>query len=304
LEKARINAKEVCEQSGLSLMNNYADLFKVENNNTPESLFALQWLATSNFWGQGNTLQAYLACENFSKASDGWGASMGASFDMLATYDSNDVSDVRDTVRRNATFMTAGTLYKELYKNNGGYTYTNAKIASCKKYIIGSTEDAGVPVYRMSAPINTYMLRLADVYLTYAEAILGNSPSTNDGEALKYFNIVRQRYNNSNGMNRKSSITLDDIYRERRVEFAMEGQYWFDLVVRHYFQPQTVIEKINNQKRASEYTYERQSDGFGVLTLGYERGIKATDASMRLPYPEVDVISNPLLSKPPVPYYK
>ena len=29
------------------------------------------------------------------------------------------------------------------------------------------------------------LLRLADVYLIYAEAILGNNASTSDGEALK-----------------------------------------------------------------------------------------------------------------------
>ena len=45
----------------------------------------------------------------------------------------------------------------------------------------------------MAAYINTYMLRLAELYLIYAEAIMGNSSSTSDATALQYFNAVRAR---------------------------------------------------------------------------------------------------------------
>jgi hypothetical protein len=295
LEKAVNQAKEVCENSetfGYQLMTNYADLFFAKNNNNSESLFALQWNETSEFWGQGNTAQAYLASENFSKASDGWNM-FWASYDMLAAYEATD------TLRRNATFMTAGTHYPELYKSNGGYTHTNTEQASCKKYIIGSTEDAGVAVYRMSAPIATYMLRLADVYLTYAESILGNSESTTDPEALKYFNKVRQRA----GLPAKTSITLDDIYHERRIEFAVEGQFWYDLVARYYFQPEVVLDFMNSQHRGAEYTYTK-INGVGVAEITSEQEFPAVAKaeSMRLPYPEVEVISNPLLKENPVPY--
>jgi hypothetical protein len=40
----------------------------------------------------------------------------------------------------------------------------------------------------MSCPINTYMMRLAEVYLIYAEAVLGNNATTSDETALDYFN--------------------------------------------------------------------------------------------------------------------
>jgi hypothetical protein len=297
LEKAKACAEDVCKNSetlGYKLMTNYADLFFATNRNNSESLFSLQWNETNSYWGQGNPTQAYLACENFSGTSDGWNMAW-ASYDILAAY------ETADTLRRNAAFMTVGTHYPELYKSKGGYTHTNTEQASCKKYVIGSSEDAGVAVYFMSAPISTYMLRLADVYLTYAESILGNSESTTDADALRYFNRVRQRA----GLSAKTSITLDDIYYERRIEFAVEGQFWYDLVARYYFQPDNVLEFMNNQHRGAYYTYTK-INGIGVAELTREQEFPAiaTAADMKLPYPETEVISNPLLNVPPVSYFK
>ena len=44
-----------------------------------------------------------------------------------------------------------------------------------------------------SSPEHNAILRLADVYLVYAEAILGNNATTADADALQYFNMVRAR---------------------------------------------------------------------------------------------------------------
>jgi hypothetical protein len=72
----------------------------------------------------------------------------------------------------------------------------------------------------MSTALSTHLLRLSDVYLIYAEALLGNATSTSNAEALKYFNAVRAR-SISNYVN-KTSITFDDIFKERRLELACE----------------------------------------------------------------------------------
>jgi len=77
-----------------------------------------------------------------------------------------------------------------------------------------------------SSPEHDAILRLADVYLIYAEAILGNNATTTDADALLYFNKVRERA----GVDPVASLDIDTIYKERRIEFAFEGQYWTDLV--------------------------------------------------------------------------
>jgi hypothetical protein len=45
LDSAKKYAGNVCKNSGLTLLPNYADLFKAQNNDNQESLFALQWAA-------------------------------------------------------------------------------------------------------------------------------------------------------------------------------------------------------------------------------------------------------------------
>lgn len=65
-------------------------------------------------------------------------------------------------------------------------------------------------------------IRYAEVVLIASEAAfeLGNS-----AEALSYINMVRQRA----GISNLTTLTLDDIIRENRVEFAFEGHRWWDL---------------------------------------------------------------------------
>ena len=71
----------------------------------------------------------------------------------------------------------------------------NAQVnfANIKKYVVGQGKDIGIPTIEPQRyPNNTYMLRLAEMYLIYAEAVLGNSASTSDAQALEYFNTIRQ----------------------------------------------------------------------------------------------------------------
>jgi len=58
LDSAKLYAGNVCKQSGLALLPNYADLFKTQHNDNKESLFALQW-APGAGWLEGNMLQIY-----------------------------------------------------------------------------------------------------------------------------------------------------------------------------------------------------------------------------------------------------
>ncbi|MDF1550869.1 MAG: RagB/SusD family nutrient uptake outer membrane protein, partial [Bacteroidales bacterium] len=63
IDQAKTLAEDVIKNSGLTLMDKYEDLFKLENNNNPESLFALQWVVDAQNWGSQNTHQAYFAAE-------------------------------------------------------------------------------------------------------------------------------------------------------------------------------------------------------------------------------------------------
>lgn len=311
LELARQYAADVCDNSGLELLPNYEDLFKYKFNNNEESLLAMQWVPLGE-WGVCNTLLSELA---FSPEVVGgvnaWGGFYGG-LDMLEQY------ELADTLRRNATFFTNGSYYPYICIADGGYTYTGTG-APIKKGVPGGPDDDNDGyVAGMNSPLNTYILRLADVYLTYAEACLGNNESLSSGPGLEYFNKVRYRGFNGKGSWRKTSITFDDIIKERRIEHCVEFCNWYDMVSWYCWQPQKMLEYFNNQKRGYRadvtikdkqgYLHFGNYDSEGNFQEGLEycqaptMEINITDDDIFLPYPESDVIQNPLLKEEPVPY--
>lgn len=295
LELARKAAQKVCEESGLILNENYYDLFTVDGNNDPESLFSLQWVGGTTEYGITNTQQAYFAWNSEITGDDAaWGYFTFASWDMINEY------DPKEDVRLHTTFCVYGAEYPDLTKAAGGYLYEATDRCNVKKGVSGSSKDTDGVSARMNSGLTTKMLRLAEVYLIYAEAILGNNESTTDGVALSYFNKVRERAD----MPAKTSISYDDLRYERRIELAMEGQYWYDLVRRGYYRQQEVLNYLNDgQNRSASYK-------LNSVTGNYEMGDKntaqqvavATEESLLLPYPESELVQNPLLRAEPVDY--
>lgn len=64
--------------------------------------------------------------------------------------------------------------------------------------------------------------RLAEIYMIISEAALELG---DESKALEYINKIRNRA----GISELSSMTIDDIIKERRVEFALENHRWWDL---------------------------------------------------------------------------
>lgn len=290
LGKARQYAEAVINESGLVLMGDYADLFKVENDNNPESLFALQWEDKGAGWGNQNTLQAYFAPEGrIAGVGDGWGGGTGASYDLQQLYEPQDQ-------RRKPTFMLYGDHYPELMRAAGGYTFEmqGGPGSAIKKYVIGGPNDVDVTVSFMSTPQNTYMLRLAEVYLIAAEAIMGNNASTSNADALRYYNAVRERA----GLDPQDVITFDDIFREKRIELAFEGRIWYELVRWHYFDPAGAIDYISQQNRG----FFSWADGERYMDPENELYITPSDDDFTMPFPSAEVSRNPLLRENPVAY--
>lgn len=304
--KAKDYAGEVIETSGLSLMTNYADLFKIENNNNPESLFALQWMEGSYAFGnsrQANWARSSLVTGN----TECWGGAKCASYDFVQEVEPNDK-------RQPAIFMAPGNYYPEINKAAGGYTYNIVTrdpvkpdvvvegaaplLNNIKKYIVGSANDTGDKVSTGQATaINQYMLRLADVYLVYAEAVLGAGNSTSDSKALQYFNAVRTR----GGLTAKSAISFTDILHERRVEFCMESLFWFDLKRYFYRDANGALAFLNGQERENTYYRDQSPNAADENTVaGYilqtQSPLTITAAQMTLPIPAAEVVANPKLA--------
>src|SRR5688572_10413133 len=81
-------ALDVINNSGLALVANYGDLFKISGNNNPESLFALQW--SNNNWGVGNSRQAVFGRNSYVTGNDeSWGGGKSATFSFVQNMAAN-----------------------------------------------------------------------------------------------------------------------------------------------------------------------------------------------------------------------
>ena len=322
LDSAIYYAGDVCANSGLTLESNYYNLFTSANfsgSNVPqESLFSLLWIPDGQYFVQ-NHMQANLAyTPSITQTGDGWGAAFGGSASLMAYY--FDPANAADTMRRRATVFMPNDFYPDINKAGGGWLVdttlfnndaitvpgqpgngnNNGDHAFVKKYVIGSPADNGDLGAEQSENLNTYIFRLADVYLIYADAILGNNASTTDPRALQYFNAVRSRA----GAYTKSSISYADLLLERKIEFAFEGHAWYDWKTWYYFDPNDALNYFSTQNRG-EYniTYNGGntfisylgSNGLAPGTVNYT--IKQQTAD--LPYPEAESLVSPALALPP-----
>jgi hypothetical protein len=191
--------------------------------------------------------------------------------------------------------------------NVAGATFGVPTGANIVKHIVGHYEgdhaaENGNLGQRMATDLATHILRLSDVYLIYAEAILGNSEATTDAEALKYYNAVRQRaIPNADPV---TELTFKMIFDERRKEFSLEGDNWYDYVRLSYYNPDLAIEWIDEQERGSygslyEY-YRGEATESDVVLNSFKVNISARDFT--LPFPEIDLSMNPWLSEDAVPF--
>ena len=303
LDLAKRAALKVIAESGAGLIDNYGDLFAAKSfNNNSESLFQLQWLPATqaNSSACGNTMVRFLAWSTMVADKDAWGGATYCSWNLweeFKTYKDETLGKtVDDAVRRHYSVASYGEFYPDMNMKNGGYTYGETENpgnqgANIKKYVIGTTADNGGISEPGNSGTNTYMMRLAEVYLNYTEAVLGNSASTTDTE---YFNRVRTRAK----MESKKSITYEDLRHERRMEFAFEGQYWYDLVRRSYYRQQEVINYMNHQQRNASYEYQTESGVYEISPDYVEPGIgvaTATANSLILPMSDTDQSKNPYL---------
>lgn len=306
-------AKELCadviENSGRKLMEDYSVLFNIEGNNCSESLFAIQ--CKTGAYGGGNPRNA-----GFSRSSviadQTWGGGKGPTIDLQKAF------DLKKDARRPWIYMMQGDYYPMLNKAKGGYHYNNfveadnespgAMLAHIKKYVIGKASDTDNGVgLNQDAANNVNILRLADVYLMYGEAVIGTGGATTDVNALKYFNAVHA---DRAKLTPATSLTFDDILKERRLEFAFEALRWFDIKRLYYRNPAAALQLLNSQKRELTYILKTgiTSASDRNNNANYEEYtpqagfIKVYDSQMFLPIPAEALTGNPLFKDNAVDY--
>ena len=339
LTKAAQYAKDVIDHSGRTLTPVFSDVFRLAPsvyNATGESLISWQWTVTGEQWTRQNTLQSDLAMVGFDENGDVWGGWGGPSVDLQEAFGVKPTDDPalriaeKDT-RRKATMMLPGDVYDYFWTDKGGFDFLRFIYdkddygaggpgghmqcqtgANNVKHLYGDNADhkaaVGVPAARMANQLPTHLIRLSDVYLIYAEAkFLTNGAD----EALVYVNKVRERA----GADKLDAITYDDIWKERRLELAGEGDRWYDYVRRSYYDMQYCIDELKSQHRSTYYGlddlymgyYEtevwnkkHQLDNVGYPGINVDNP-NVTASSFQLPFPTEDVVFNGNMASDAVP---
>lgn len=150
----------------------------------------------------------------------------------------------------------------------------------------------------MANQLPTHILRLSDVYLIYAEAVV----NTDNAAAKEYVNKVRERA----GAKALDVVTWNDIWKERRLELAGEGDRWYDYVRRSYYDVDACIAELKAQKRSywdglnkvwqtwigEKFDYSGEWDASKVTYNPKDDNPNVTASSFTLPMPTEDIIFN------------
>ena len=206
-----------------SLCPNYEDNFTLAGENGQESVFEIQYMEVP--WGDygegfGFTAGSFTQILTRSRSSligGGW----GFNHPTQNLYDEFEPSDIRrDVAILNPVDSLIETPSVEIYL---GSRYLNNKYGM---YRDPADQGGGYGKWSLHAtrgPLNNRQIRYADVLLMYAEAALG---AGDEATARTYINKVRQRV----GLADVATADKATLRHERRVELAMEGHRWFDLV--------------------------------------------------------------------------
>jgi len=211
--KALEYLEDVIVSSGHDLLQNYSDNFRSAYEFSIESVFEISHGDTPPWWdweytigGEGN-LAAQMQGPRVTGSANwnrGW---------SYATVTQNLVTAMAGDPRFSATILLEedldGTLVKA-FQHSGYYS---------RKYTSDLEHWAADGQFELNRTCNYRVIRFSDVLLMAAE--LGS------GNAQVYLDQVRDRVSLPS-----VPVTLDNIYIERRLELALEGIRYFDVIRR------------------------------------------------------------------------
>ena len=211
---------------GYKLLDNFSDLWIVDNNFHSESIIEIAHTDQSDadwwFWGsgadEGNSLNVMVGPRGYVRTSGSTAPDYAAGWGFnIITQSLVDAmtGDPRfdSTIENLQAYVDSGEVQLE-----ESYQYTGYYL---KKFMpLNANVSTGGGASVLNYKQHTYMMRLADTYLLEAEALGGNG-----ARAQALLDAVRARVGLPS-----IPVSIDAILNERRLELAGEGHRWYDLV--------------------------------------------------------------------------
>jgi starch-binding outer membrane protein, SusD/RagB family len=221
-KEAATNARKVID-AGYTLLPDYRTLMLADNNvGNTEAIWTLNYdgIKTKNYGGTtflvnasvgGNMDVTYSGLTN-------WGGIRTTKSLPLLFPDFTGAADKR------AQFFQHNLEIEKLSEFKDGFGVTKYRNRT-------KANGFGQDPEKTFSDIDFPLFRLAEMYLIYAEAVKREAAAGSEGDAVNYFNLLRQRaYGNTNGNISSASLTTDLILDERARELYWEGFRRSDLI--------------------------------------------------------------------------
>lgn len=219
-KKSLAKSEEVIKSGQYNLMSSYETLFTKAGNNSRETIFEVQFLVVGRTYYSNNYFESQ-GVRGSGTWDLGWGFNVPTT-NLISAYEANDP-------RKAVTILTSGqsdglgnTLpasppLDQLYWNKKAYTLPSERTT------YGENKNHWE---------NIKIMRYADVLLMAAEAA---NEDGNSGLAATYLEEVRKRARGANNsilpiVSGGQTTLRTAIKQERRIEFALEGERFYDLV--------------------------------------------------------------------------
>lgn len=203
----------------------YVDMFKADNDRSTEMIFPIRYEGTETMtWGGMTALLCWGSAEAKEEvnAKDAWqGVRAKSSLMRLFERENSSSADTRKGMLRTEYTTNIEIVNQTEFLNNG--------IPVVKYYNVN--KDGSKPP-SVEAYTDFPMFRLAEIYLTYAEAVLRGGAGGDRSTALNYVNDVRRRAydNKSLAPITDGLLTLDFLIDEWGREFFFEARRRTDLI--------------------------------------------------------------------------
>jgi hypothetical protein len=214
--------ENVINSNEYDLEPNYDDIWQLSHEHGIESIFEIEYanIDRQGDWDNGRVNGGNIDVQmsgprgiSTDTLLAGWGFDM-VTQDLISAYEEEG-----DSVRKYGTAYGEDFLNEigaEKWDKNEGYTGWFSKKRAPWAHATSNSNP------QWNYETNERIIRYADVLLMCAEAYL----QSGTGDPLPLVNDVRERAS----LDPLSGVSMDDIKKERRLELAMEGHRFFDLV--------------------------------------------------------------------------
>jgi hypothetical protein len=225
--EAATYSKKVID-AGYALKTPYEDLFKADNQtNNPEVILSINY---DGLKSRGNGGTSFLINASFKNQREDDGGAVG--YNDYFGMNSNGWGGNRTRSNLTGRFDMDNdrrALFRGVKPDVETVNNFEDGLATAKFRNVTSAGTPGSNKAESFADTDFPLFRLAEMYLTYAEAIMRGGSGGTHADALAYFNKIRERaYGNTSG--NLSSVSLDDILDERARELYWEGFRRTDLI--------------------------------------------------------------------------